>query len=294
MSNPLNEPEPSGPEPTPEPLPYPAYPYPAPRPIGRPNFWLHGALFLGSIVSTTLIGGPLYGASIMAILLAHEMGHYLVARHYRVPASLPYFIPMPISIFGTMGAVIRMASLGADRRVLFDIGVAGPLAGLVLAIPACLIGLSMSHVVQISTMGPGQINLGSSILFQWFSDLFFGKLPEGYDITLHPIAFAGWAGLFVTALNLLPIGQLDGGHVIYALLGRRSKWVSGAVAVGFAAMAVFVNLQWLFLAALLFLFGIRHPPTADDTVPIDGKRRVLGILLMIFLILSFTPKPFTS
>ncbi len=259
--------------------------------LPRPNYLLHGGLFVATIATTILVGGPYYGVAIILILLAHEMGHYLVARRYRVPASLPYFIPMPLSLFGTFGAVIRMASLGADRRILFDIAVAGPIAGLVLALPACIVGLSMSHVVTTATLEPGQINLGSSILFQWFSDLQFGKLPPGQDIQLHPLAFAGWAGLFVTALNLLPVGQLDGGHVVYALLGRKAHLVSIAFAVGFALLAVFVNHSWGIMAVLLLFFGLRHPPTADDSVPIDTRRKLIGLALMILFVLTFTPNP---
>jgi membrane-associated protease RseP (regulator of RpoE activity) len=266
-----------------------AYRFAAPR----PNYILHLVLFLASILSTALIGGILYSVSIMAILLAHEMGHYLMARRYRVPATLPYFIPMPLSIFGTMGAVIRMASLGADRKALFDIGVAGPIAGLVLAVPACLIGLSMSDVVEMASLREGYVNLGSSIFFQWLSDIFFPSVPEGHDVRLHPVAFAGWAGLFVTALNLLPIGQLDGGHAAYALLGRRAHGLALVAAAGFVGLAVFVSPQWLFLAALLFVFGLRHPPTADDTVPIGPGRRALGLVLLGVFVLSFTPRPFS-
>lgn len=265
---------------------------PSRRVIGRANYWLHGGLFALTIVSTMLVGGPLYGLAIVLILLAHEMGHYLAARHYRVPATLPYFIPMPLTVFGTMGAVIRMDSVGQDRKVLFDIGVAGPIAGLVLSLPACLIGLSMSRVVETTQIGANHISLGSSLLFQWFQDLQFGHVPEGRDVLLHPVAFAGWAGLFVTALNLLPIGQLDGGHVVYALLGRRSRWLSLAVTAGFLAMAIFVSPTWLLMAVLLLVFGIRHPPTGDDTVPIDRGRRLIGVALMIVLVLAFTPKPF--
>lgn len=285
---------------------------PPPGPVYRQpvrhRYWLHIGLFLTTIASTwvtygwpapgadvsvAILNGLMYSLTIISILLAHEMGHYLTARHYRVPATLPYFIPLPVlSPFGTMGAVIRMGSLGADRQVLFDIGVAGPVAGLVLAIPACLIGLKLSHVVDVSAMAGGTEKLGSSLLFQWFSDLIFGKLPPGRDVLLHPIAFAGWAGLFVTSLNLLPVGQLDGGHVMYALLGRRAHLVSILFALGFLAMALVVNRSWLLMAALILAFGLRHPPTGDDTRPISPGRRRLGIALLILFFLTFTPKPF--
>jgi membrane-associated protease RseP (regulator of RpoE activity) len=272
--------------------PEPIEPLPGRR-IGRPNYLLHAVLFVLSCLTTTATAGPLYGATIMAILLAHEMGHYLMARHYKVHATLPYFIPMPISIFGTMGAVIRMASLGANRRVLFDIGMAGPIAGLVLAIPACLIGISMSEVVLRTSVAGNYVNLGSPLLFQWFSDLIKGPLPPQYDIQLHPIAFAGWAGMFVTALNLIPVGQLDGGHAAYALFGgRNARYVSGLAALGFVALAIFYTPQWLFLALLLVVFGLRHPPTGDDQTPIDAKRKLIGAVMLLLFVLLFTPRPF--
>lgn len=264
------------------------------RLLGRPNIPLHALLFGLTVLTTSLVGGPVYSATIVAILLAHEMGHYVMARIRSVPATLPYFIPVPLPPFGTLGAVIRMANVGADRRVLFDIGVAGPIAGLVLAIPACLIGLALSEVVAVPEVQEGYISLGSPILFQWFSDLIKGPLPDGYDIRLHPVAFAGWAGLFVTALNLLPVGQLDGGHAAYALFGRRTRLLSLAVALGFMALAIFYSREWILMASLLLLFGVRHPPTADDSVPIDSRRKVIAAALLILFVLCFTPRPFPN
>ncbi len=248
-------------------------------------------LFVLTCGTTTLMGGPAYAAVLMTILLCHEMGHYLQARRYAVPATLPYFIPLPLPPFGTMGAVIRMNNLGADRRVLFDIGVTGPLAGLAVAIPATLWGLAHSRVVSLETIGEHQIWLGNSLLFAGLSRLLVGAVPAGFDVVLHPVAFAGWAGLFVTALNLLPIGQLDGGHVVYALLGRRSFAVSIAAAVGFALIAFFVNAAWTLMVLLVLLIGLRHPRTADDTVPLGRTRVVLGVAALIFFVLSFTPDP---
>lgn len=264
------------------------------RLLGRPNIPLHALLFGLTVLTTSLVGGPVYSATIVAILLAHEMGHYVMARIRRVPATLPYFIPVPLPPFGTMGAVIRMANVGADRRVLFDIGVAGPIAGLVLAIPACLIGIALSEVVAVPKVQEGFISLGSPILFQWFSDLIKGPLAEGYDIRLHPVAFAGWAGLFVTALNLLPVGQLDGGHASYALFGKKARPLSLAVALGFMALAIFYSREWILMASLLLIFGIRHPPTADDSVPIDTRRKIIAAALLILFVLCFTPRPFPN
>lgn len=257
------------------------------------NWPLHLGLFVATAIATWLTAGPLYAVAIMSILLAHEMGHYLTARHYGVPATLPYFIPMPlISLFGTMGALIRMATQGANRRMLFDIAVAGPIAGMVLAVPACLIGLKLSRVVDIGAMDGSHINLGTSLLFQWFSDIIVGPLGPGQDIELHPIAFAGWAGLFVTSLNLIPVGQLDGGHVAYALLGRRAHWLAIVVAIGFIALAIFVSWSWVALAIMVALFGLRHPPIGDDSTPIGRPRLLLGLALLLLFALTFTPRPF--
>ena len=252
---------------------------------------LNLTLFVLTCGTTTLMGGPAYAAVLMAILLFHEMGHYLQARRYAVPATLPYFIPLPLPPFGTMGAVIRMNNLGADRRVLFDIGVTGPLAGLVVAIPAVVWGLSHSEVVASETMAGAGLQLGGSLLFTGLARVVVGAVPEGFDLVLHPVAFAGWAGFFVTALNLLPIGQLDGGHVVYALFGRRSFAVSVVAAAAFALTAIFVNPAWTLMVVLVLLIGLRHPRTADDTVPLGRIRVIVGVAALIFFVLSFTPDP---
>ncbi len=252
---------------------------------------LNVLLFALTCVTTTLMGGPAYAAVLMTILLCHEMGHYLQARRYRVPATLPYFIPLPLPPFGTMGAVIRMNNVGADRRELFDIGVTGPLAGLVVAIPATLWGLAHSQVVRTAAVRDSSIRLGDSLLFSGLSHLMVGPVPAGSDLMLHPVAFAGWAGLFVTALNLLPIGQLDGGHVTYALLGKRSHLLGIAAAFGFLLIAVLVNPAWSLMVILVFVIGLRHPPTADDTAALGRARFWLGVAAMVFFVLSFTPDP---
>jgi membrane-associated protease RseP (regulator of RpoE activity) len=255
--------------------------------------FIHGGFFLLSVGTTWLAGGPWYALALMSILLAHEMGHYLTCRRYGVPASLPFFIPMEphLSLFGTLGAVIRMRGRIPSRRVLFDIAVAGPLAGLVLAIPAVIIGLHLSHIVPVPREGSGLFYLGDSPLFTFLSHMILGTPPEGTDIVLHPVAFAGWAGLFVTALNLLPVGQLDGGHVVYALFGQRARWVSVGVLAAFIGVFFFKFRGWWLLIALLLLFGFRHPAPEDDATPLDAGRRVLGVIILIFFVLTFTPVP---
>ena len=240
--------------------------------------------------------GLWYSGGIITILLFHEMGHYLMCRRHGVRATLPFFIPLPIlSPFGTMGAVIRMDSRMPDRRALFDIGVAGPLAGLAVAIPAIYFGVQMSVVDKIAAAGDSSMTLGESLLFKWLSFLAIGPLQEGQDIFLHPLAYAGWAGLFVTALNLLPVGQLDGGHILYALLGERSVFIGRVALALFALMGIVVFPffpGWFPFILLLIWFGYRHPPTADYFTPLDSKRRMLAYFAFVIFIISFTPIPF--
>ncbi|NOZ56573.1 MAG: site-2 protease family protein [Calditrichaeota bacterium] len=251
--------------------------------------------FVGTFMSGSVVLGLEYSGTIMAILTAHEMGHYLMSRKHGVPATLPFFIPFPfpwLNPFGTLGAIIRMDSRMPNRRALFDIGVAGPLAGLVITIPALILGLHWSQIQPLKSVPEGTLFLGESLLFKALSYLVVGHIPEGYDLVLHPIAFAGWAGLFVTALNLLPIGQLDGGHVLYAMFGRRSNVVYKIMLAAFAVICALVYWGWLLLILLLIWLGYRHPPPLDDFTPLDFKRRVLGVLTFLIFVVSFTPAPF--
>jgi membrane-associated protease RseP (regulator of RpoE activity) len=256
-------------------------------------------LFLLTCVSTFYIGyfqfesisdGLWYGGGIITILFCHEMGHYLMCRRHGVRATLPFFIPFPMLPFGTLGAVIRMDSRMPSRRVLFDIGVAGPLAGLAVTIPAIYFGLKMPQ--QPIPSGVETVTLGESILFKLISWLAIGPLPEETATILHPLAYAGWAGLFVTALNLLPIGQLDGGHILYALLGERSNLFYSIAVALFALLCIIEYRGWILLIILLLWFGYRHPPTMDHFTPLDSKRRLVAYLTLVIFLLSFTPKPF--
>jgi membrane-associated protease RseP (regulator of RpoE activity) len=217
-----------------------------------------------------------FSAALMTILLAHELGHFFQAHRYRVPASLPYFIPMPASPIGTMGAVIVMQPGIGDRRSLFDIAITGPLAGLAPALLFSLVGLQWSEIVETADRGFG-ITLGEPLIFKLLAYMTFGPLSEGQDIALHPLAFAGWVGIFITALNLIPIGQLDGGHILYALLLRRAHVVAVGL-LGFAMLAVVVwgYWGWTVMILLLMMMGPAHPPTANDLVPLGGGRRFLG------------------
>ncbi len=264
----------------------------------RKRIRIHVLLFILTILSTYFVGlgsGPIgalwYSLGIITILLAHEMGHYLMARKHGVPVTLPYFIPFPISIFGTMGAVIKMGGYIPNRRILFDIGVAGPLAGMIIIIPSIIIGLQFSEIVELSTLGDDSISLGNSLLFSLLTFLVVGPLKPGYDIVLHPLAFAGWAGLLVTALNLLPIGQLDGGHIMYSLFHKKSRVISYLFWVILLLVCLFYFVGWILLLVLLMVFR-KHPPTMEDGLPLDPRRRVVGGIAMLVLVLSFTPVPF--
>jgi len=228
----------------------------------------------------------------MIILLSHELGHYFVSKRYGVEVTLPFFIPFPLSPFGTLGAVIKMKGFMPDRKALFDIGIAGPLVGLIFTIPVIIIGLKLSEITVISEIEGPITLLGSSILFSFIEKIILGNLLEGQDIILHPIAYAGWVGLFVTALNLLPVGQLDGGHIIYSLFGKNSK-IAYYITLGvLGIICIFINPAWILLLVLLLIFGFHHPPPLDDYTPLDKRRKIFGICALIFCVLSFTPVPF--
>jgi len=255
---------------------------------------LHLLLFLLTIGSTYLLQGIWYALSIVSILFAHEMGHYLMCRKYGISATLPYFIPFPfpnLNPFGTLGAVIKMKSRIPNRRALFDVGIAGPLAGLAVTIPVLIFGLSKSEFVSLQELPTGTMGLGDSLLFSQLARLVLGAIPEGYDIMLHPMAFAGWAGLFVTALNLLPIGQLDGGHVLYAIFGHKSEKIYKVVMISFIIVCALWYQGWLLLILLLLWFGFRHPPPENDYIPIDTKRKIIGYATFFIFLISFVPRP---
>ncbi|MFQ5657627.1 MAG: site-2 protease family protein [Candidatus Methylomirabilales bacterium] len=242
---------------------------------------------------TSLLAGLPFSFSLLSILGVHEMGHYFTARRYGVHVTLPYFIPAPPPmILGTFGAFIKMKSPIIDRRSLFDIGIAGPLAGLLLAIPISIIGLTMSEIVP--TRGEVGLSLGSPLLFTFVQQVTLGPIPEGMDVLLHPVAFAGWIGFFVTALNLLPIGQLDGGHIAYALLGRQSEKLAFLTAIVLAFLGYYFWPGWYLWAFLAFMLGFKHPPPMNDVTPLDPGRRLLAFGAFILLLALLTPAPFMS
>lgn len=248
-------------------------------------------LFVATCLSTWAVQQSVtYAVAVMSILLAHELGHFLQALRYRVPASPPLFIPMP-SLFGTMGAVILQGAGFANRKALFDIAISGPLAGLVVALPVAWFGITQSTVAALPDDARVTI-FGDPIVLQWMIELHHGPLPENHEVILNPLLFAGWVGIFVTALNLLPVGQLDGGHILYTLIGRRAHAVAIGLVLGAAGWMIATgNLTYVLFLVLIFLFGIRHPPSADDSVPLGAGRTILGWVTLAFLFVGFTPVP---
>lgn len=299
---------------------------PIPEQGSHPRPWRNLVLFVITVLTTlvsgsflegqvpwssldALLAGAPFTIAMLGILGSHEFGHYLVARYYRMDVSLPYFIPFlpfPFGI-GTMGAVIRMRSPMVSRKALFDVGLAGPIAGLLVAIPVLLIGLQRSQLVPSYTLpSGGTLLLGEPLLYKAIARIAMGSIPPGMDVALDPIAFAGWFGLFITAMNLMPIGQLDGGHVAYAVWGRGHSFLARTTFAGLIAMGIgpwLLNLVpgigpvpgwsgWLVWAVLLSLFGLRHPPALDDVTPLGWPRRLLGVLSLLLMLSLITPVPF--
>jgi len=254
---------------------------------------LAGALQQGADIladPSRVVEGLPFAATLMTILLVHEFSHYIASRRHHTEATLPYFIPAP-SIIGTFGAFIKMKSPIATRKALIDIGASGPIAGFIVSVVACLAGLSMSQIVSVAKV-EGSLGLGESLLFSFLSWLVFGSLPEQADILLHPIAFAGWIGLFVTTLNLIPVGQLDGGHIAFALLGDRHRQVSIALIIFLAVFGLLYWEGWALWAILMLVLGINHPPVVYWESPLDQKRRAIGLLALFIFIITFIPLPF--
>jgi len=271
----------------------------------------HLLLFFLTIISTLIAGSIMQGGNplsnpvdiiwgipfsmtLMLILGCHEFGHYYYAVKHKVDATLPYFLPAPpyLFIIGTFGAFIKIKSPIYKKDALLQIGAAGPIAGFIIAVPALIIGLLLSDVIAINDQYKGII-LGDSLLMKIFTNIIFPDLSDGYDILLHPIAFAGWIGLLVTMLNLLPIGQLDGGHIAYAMLGNKQGLV-GWIALGALFPLSFLSLNWLVWGLLIFLLmrSAKHPPIQDILTPLSKKNKYIGYLCLLIFILCFIPTPF--
>lgn len=292
-----------------------------------------GVLSITDMFRYILTGWP-FALSMLGILFVHEMGHYMACRRYNVPATLPYFLPAPlVSPLGTLGAFIMMRGIPKNKRVLFDVGVAGPLAGLVVAIPVLFLGLSLSELGPVSTPIPGAAHMleGNSLFYLFAKFVVFGKLlPEpvsmggltptaywvkyflsaypipynGQDVQLNPVALAGWAGLLVTALNLVPVGTLDGGHVAYGLFGNKAKnifpfAIGGLIFLSFLPVLLAGSLRafnfgWLLWIFLLFWLGNVRTQPLDDITELDPARRTLGFFVLFAFFLLFTPIPLVT
>jgi membrane-associated protease RseP (regulator of RpoE activity) len=241
----------------------------------------------------TLLGGLWYSGTLLAILGAHELGHYFMCRRHNVDATLPYFLPAPLPLTGTVGAFIKIREMFPSKAVLFDIGVGGPIAGFVVLVPALFWGLGMSAVARLPDTFDG-LALGEPLLFKLAAWLVWGPVPDGYSINLHPMAFAAWFGLIATALNLLPFGQLDGGHIAYAALGPRATVVSMATVLVTIGLT-FGSSSWLvvtlMMVVMLFTVGLRHPRVLDEDMPLDATRRWIALASAVILVLCFTPAP---
>ena len=273
---------------------------------GRSNYWINLILFLLTVLTTLTVGAlhagknPLtnpgnlfyglpFSLSLIAILGSHELGHYTLSKIHKVKATLPYFIPVPHPLVGTLGAFIKIKSPIPSRRALLDIGAAGPITGFLVALPITIMGLKLSTIVPKS--GAPGLFLGEPLIFKFLEFAAGLNIPQDMDLYLHPMAFAGWIGFFVTGLNLIPIGQLDGGHITFALFGKKHTRIAYASLIVLIALG-FLWTGWWTWAVLVLILGIRHPAPLNEVSRLDKKRLVVGIFSIIVFILTFTPKPF--
>ena len=264
-------------------------------------------LFVATIITTTLAGAMMEGVTdpfslegiisglpfsitLLSILLFHEFGHYFASKRNNVTATLPYFIPAPTFI-GTFGAFIKMKSPIIDRKSLLEIGAAGPIAGFLVAVPALYYGLSTSEVLE--SVGGAGIHLGDSIIMMILTSLIHPNIADGYDIYLSSIAFAGWIGLLVTSLNLIPIGQLDGGHIAYALFGKKHDSIAKWAFLPMIPLGYY-SINWILWAILILVFiKLKHPPVVDEDAPLKPFQKWLGYISIAIFILTFIPIPFS-
>jgi membrane-associated protease RseP (regulator of RpoE activity) len=279
----------------------------------------HILFFLATLATTTFYGalhhnvnlfqepwkfyqGFPFSLTLLAILGTHEFGHYWMARYHGVPVTLPYFIPAP-SLIGTFGAFIRIKDIVPNRGALFDIGVAGPIAGFAVAVPAIILGITLSDVRPATELSG--IGLGSSLLFNGLVQVFLGVTPQTYDVILHPIAFAGWIGFLVTAFNLLPAGQLDGGHIVYSLCGRWHRLVTLLCVLVLLPMGWYWPGWWVWAFVIFcfsgphiawrqgWRFAFRHPPLRDEAVPLSRTQKWVAAVALLIFVMTFPPVPFT-
>jgi membrane-associated protease RseP (regulator of RpoE activity) len=241
--------------------------------------WSHPAAWLW---------GVSYSLPLLGILLVHEMGHFFACRRHGIESTLPHFIPAP-TLIGTFGAFIKIRSPFSSKKALFDVGMAGPLAGFLVALPVIAIGISQSRIVERGVL-QGGLTLGEPLLFKLMGRLLLGDIPAQRDLLIHPMAFAGWFGLLATAFNLFPIGQLDGGHILYAVLGKKAYYAGVASIIVLALLGIFFWPGWLLWALIATLIGLRHPPIFEEE-RLDRKRKFLAAVALLIFFLSFTPAP---
>lgn len=295
----------------------------------RPRYWLHILLFAATIVSTLIVGARLqynfaqalpqfqsstdlfplpwvfeqparlllgipFAVTLLGILLAHEMGHYVYAQRNDVAATLPFFLPAP-TLIGTLGAFIRIRSPIRTRAALFDIGIAGPIAGFVVAVPALFFGLAFTRVAHGAISDPQRLTLGFPLIFDIVWKMLHAHAPVAQlaQLSLSPVAIAAWIGMFATSLNLLPGGQLDGGHIVYALFPRFHKHASRLTVLALIPMGIFLWMGWLIWAVLLFLTIMRHPEVPEMPA-LDTKRQILGIIALVMFAVTLIPAPFSG
>ncbi len=271
------------------------------------NLWINIALFIATILSTLFVGAgqnysveelltdPLkilsglpFSISLMTILICHETAHYIAAKKHNISATLPYFIPAP-TIIGTFGAFIKIKSPITTRQALVDIGAAGPIAGFIVSVIAVVIGLQFSEIKSIQNVA-GNLMFGDSIIFKIISYITFGNIPQSHDIFIHPIAFAGWIGFLITSLNLIPIGQLDGGHIAYAIFGNKHHILSKLLLAGLLFLGLIWQ-DWIVWGVILLVLGFQHPPILYWETELDKKHKIISWTAIIIFILTFTPVP---
>jgi membrane-associated protease RseP (regulator of RpoE activity) len=273
----------------------------------KPKYWLNIVLFVATLITTLFAGsfnsggnpfsnfndiwlGIPFSFSIMTILTCHELGHYFMSKKQGMITTLPYFIPAPHFI-GTFGAVIRMKSIVPTRSSLLRVGMAGPLAGFIVALPITIIGVAIS-TVQPAPEGEAFLRLGDSLLFSFLARVLHPDIPHGYDLFLHPMAFAGWIGFLITSMNLIPIGQLDGGHIAYSVFLGKRRLAYIPIFAGLVLLGIFSWLGWIFWGFLALFIARRDPMVQNTITPLTAQEKVTTIVPLMVLILTFIPQPF--
>ena len=260
--------------------------------MGYSDIWSVSNVINILSIENLLSGTVFFAFPLISILFVHEMGHYFISKKHGIKTSLPFFLPIPPILpgfnIGTFGALISSGDPMPNKKALFDVGISGPFAGFIIAIPVTAIGIATSEIVPIPSFSSGDIILGSSFLFILLTNIIH-TIPADFTININSVAFAGWIGLLITSINLLPAGQLDGGHIFRAVLGKKQKWA------GWIAVFIMILTGWMFFAIIIvFLMGMMHPPPLNDYTHLDTKRKLLFLVALAILLLCFIPFPITS